>query len=429
MPLTKVSYSMINGGVFNVLDFGAVTTAGVDNSAAFQAALNAANAVAGAVYVPAGMYRLNSQLLIGSNTRIFGDGMYRTILEAANTFDGDGLIKSNGAGGPPTIIENMAILGQAGIGAGPNSVAVNATINAVQMHHLWVGGFKIQFIIDGTDCHCFDCWADVSLSGGYGFVITNPGNSLLDCTTYNCYVGILIQPSNYWITNEPYGGVQITNQKIAAGAYRGIDMNAALNVTISNLHIIGNGTNQYAGGAISITNGKNISINQYTVNFGNTPAGFAYGLIQTGNSESISLTNSNITSCVVGASFGSVVGLTVTGNQFYRNSLGGFKLSGNNAGVSITGNVAEFNGTSANFLANASYGFWIEHGLSSGQYAISGNTVLDSTSIQYYGFYLSHANSPPEVAFTGNAAQSDGVAYSYNGAGVAKIINQATNAT
>jgi hypothetical protein len=430
MSLTKVSYSMIDGAPFNVLDFGAVTTTGVDNTAAFQAALDAAQAVAGAVYVPAGTYRINSQLLIGSNTRMYGDGMYRSILEGAQTFTGDGLIKSNGAGGPPTIIENLAILGQPGTGAGAGSVGIHATVNAVLMNHLWIGGFTTQFLIDGTDVHCFDCWADVALSGGYGFVITNPGNTLLDCTVYNCYIGILIAPSNYWLTSEPYGGLQLNNTKIIGSAYRGIAMSNPINVYINNLYVIAQNNGQFDNNVIHIEGtSDNININQYTVNFGNNPSiTNCHGLYQTGAMTNSTLSNSNITGCKVGARFSDVVGLVVSGNQFFNNVLGGLKIEGNNAGLSVTGNTAQFNGNSTDFAANASYGFWIQHGAASAQYSISGNTSLDFTSVQYYGFYLSHANGLPEVAFTGNASNSDGVAYSYNGAGIAKIINQATNA-
>jgi len=414
--------------VLSVMDFGAVTTPGVDNTAAFQAALDAAQAVAGAVYVPSGTYRINSQLLIGSNTRLYGAGMYRTILEAANTFTGDGLIKTNGAGGPPTIIEHMAILGQSGLGAGIGSVGINATVNAVLMHHLWVGGFTTQFAINGTDCHCTDCWADVALSAGYGFVITNGGNSLLDCTVYNCYTGIYIDATGYWSTTEPYSGVQINNMKIIACAYKGIDMVNAINVFINNLYIIANAVGNYSNGCIAINNCNNININQYTINFGTAKSTSAYGVIQTGYLYNSTLSNSSISGCLVGAQFDSPVGLVITGNQFFGNKLGGFKLIGSAGALSITGNTAQFNGDATSFAANTSYGFWVEHNASAATYAISGNSSLDYTSVQYYGFYLTHSGNTYKVAFTGNASTSDGSAYTYTGAGTANIINQATNA-
>jgi hypothetical protein len=416
------------GDVISVLDFGAVTTPGVDNTAAFQAALNYVQSIAGALFVPAGTYRLNSQILIGSETRMYGAGMYRTILEAANTFtDGTGLIRTNGAGGPPTIIEHMAILGQSGLGAGAGSTAISATVNAVLMRHLWVGGFTTQFDISGTDVHCVDCWADVGLSAGYGFVITNGGNSLLDCTVYNCYTGIYIDATGYWSTTEPYGGVQINNMKLLACAYQGINMNNARNVFINNLYIIANGVNNYSNACITINNSTNININQYTVNFGTAKSTSSYGVIQTGYLYNSTLSNSSISGCLVGALFDSPVGMVISNNQFFGNALGGLKVVGNGGAMSITGNTAQFNGTSATYSANTSYGFWLEHNTSSTGSVIASNVSYDYNSTQYYGYYLTHTGNSYKVVFTGNSSLSDGVAYSYNGAGTANIINQATN--
>ena len=44
MALTKVSYSMINGSPFNILDFGADPTGQTDSTTAIQNAINAASA-------------------------------------------------------------------------------------------------------------------------------------------------------------------------------------------------------------------------------------------------------------------------------------------------------------------------------------------------------------------------------------------------
>jgi len=81
MSLTKVSYSMIQGAVANILDYGAVsdynpsTGAGTNNAAAIQAAITAVNtAGGGAVFIPAGKYRIDSTLLIPFGVSIFGEG-------------------------------------------------------------------------------------------------------------------------------------------------------------------------------------------------------------------------------------------------------------------------------------------------------------------------------------------------------------------
>lgn len=74
MSLTKVSYSMINGSPFNVLDFGAVGDGVANDTAAIQNALNAAHDAGGhAVYVPAGIYSV-TQLKMRNHTALYGDG-------------------------------------------------------------------------------------------------------------------------------------------------------------------------------------------------------------------------------------------------------------------------------------------------------------------------------------------------------------------
>ena len=65
MSLTKVSYSMINGAVVNVLDFGAVGD-GRDSTDAIQAAINSINVTngGGVVFFPKGVYKTTSMLTI-----------------------------------------------------------------------------------------------------------------------------------------------------------------------------------------------------------------------------------------------------------------------------------------------------------------------------------------------------------------------------
>ena len=101
MSLTKVSYSMINGAVVNVLDFGAVGDGVTDDTAAFQAALlytqnskvvgtAGAGYAGGTLFVPAGKYKLTSSIEIGYGVTLMGEGVYATILLFANSISGAG---------------------------------------------------------------------------------------------------------------------------------------------------------------------------------------------------------------------------------------------------------------------------------------------------------------------------------------------------
>ena len=60
MALTKVSYSMIRGAPFNVLDYGATGDGVTDDATGIQAAITAAAVAGGAVYLPSGVYLMGS---------------------------------------------------------------------------------------------------------------------------------------------------------------------------------------------------------------------------------------------------------------------------------------------------------------------------------------------------------------------------------
>lgn len=81
MSLTKVSYSMIDGAIVNVLDFGADPT-GVSDS---TAAMAAAHATGRLVYYPFGTYRFSklSASILGGG--IVGDGPTSTVLNSTDT--------------------------------------------------------------------------------------------------------------------------------------------------------------------------------------------------------------------------------------------------------------------------------------------------------------------------------------------------------
>ncbi len=68
MSLTKVTYSMIADNVVNAKDFGAVGNNVADDTAALQAALNAAQG--NTLFIPAGSYKVTSALTVPKNIKI-----------------------------------------------------------------------------------------------------------------------------------------------------------------------------------------------------------------------------------------------------------------------------------------------------------------------------------------------------------------------
>lgn len=85
MSLTKVSFSMIEGTPFNVLDYGADPTGSTDSTAAIIAALAAGGSNC-AIYLPTGTYKVTSQILVSHDrVHIYGDGAYATTIMFAPT--------------------------------------------------------------------------------------------------------------------------------------------------------------------------------------------------------------------------------------------------------------------------------------------------------------------------------------------------------
>lgn len=76
MALTKVTYSMIDGAVLNVLDYGAIGDGSADDTAAIQSAINALTSNA-TIYFPVGTYNVTNNLAITSksNFNIVMDGV------------------------------------------------------------------------------------------------------------------------------------------------------------------------------------------------------------------------------------------------------------------------------------------------------------------------------------------------------------------
>ena len=87
MALTKVSYSMIEGAEYNVLDYGAVGDGVTDDSVAVQKAFDAASAVGGGtVYVPSGTYLCNTPLVLEYGVNLVGESRANTkILKDSTT--------------------------------------------------------------------------------------------------------------------------------------------------------------------------------------------------------------------------------------------------------------------------------------------------------------------------------------------------------
>jgi len=89
MALTKVTNSMISGAALSILDYGADSTGTTDSAPAIQLALTAAGVSGGAVYIPAGDYKVSSMMSIPSDVTLYGEGYVSRIFRdtAVAAFD------------------------------------------------------------------------------------------------------------------------------------------------------------------------------------------------------------------------------------------------------------------------------------------------------------------------------------------------------
>lgn len=89
MSLTKVSYSMIAGEYANAIDYGAVGDGTTDDTAALQAAINAAISLKQPLYIPGGTYKTTAELSIlntyGFGLDVYGAGDGTTVIKAVHT--------------------------------------------------------------------------------------------------------------------------------------------------------------------------------------------------------------------------------------------------------------------------------------------------------------------------------------------------------
>jgi hypothetical protein len=114
MSLTKVSFSMINGAWFNVLDYGAKGDGTTNDTAAIQACINDAVAAGGgAVFLPTGTYKITSAISVISNKiSIYGEGADATVIQALSC---NGINIRTPSGDKNTqFFEDFALVGAAG---------------------------------------------------------------------------------------------------------------------------------------------------------------------------------------------------------------------------------------------------------------------------------------------------------------------------
>jgi hypothetical protein len=186
-PLNDTRLNHIEAGIvaasastFSVKDtaYGAVGDGVADDTAAIQAALNAAAAVLGTVTLPAGTYKTTNVLTVPQGTTLIGTGP-GTIIKCSNTT-------------ADVNTGNKSILN---IGRGPSATVQNLKLdgNSVTQVGLEISGYndgQIQFT-HITDVHITNCTqAGIKIQGGYRAIFTR-------CKIYTNGIGVWVPTTTY----------------------------------------------------------------------------------------------------------------------------------------------------------------------------------------------------------------------------------------
>ena len=200
MALTKVSYSMITGAPFNVLDFGANTTPGTtDMSVALQAAVTAAVAAGGRVYMPAGTYLITDTITCPVKTMIVGEHRSMSGIDNGTKilFQPTSL-KSLFSTGPTGTFkdgyafENLYVVGNSTDASG-NSFRAFDLIKVIKSRftNLNITGFRVSFRVEASINNRFEF---IQMANSYLYNIHYTGDYATTDVWEQCY-----------ITNAPIG--------------------------------------------------------------------------------------------------------------------------------------------------------------------------------------------------------------------------------
>jgi hypothetical protein len=173
MSLTKVSYSMITGAVYNVLDYGADPTGATSSTAAIQSAIDAAAATVslgaqggGVVYLPTGVYLSGALTITSPFVSMQGDGPTASQIKSSGAVNP--LLKVSGGTTSAPATYNMFIRDMKFIGGGAaiNILMIqniawwhvqncwfegdNSTVTTVALPSALVGSFENCLIRAGT---------------------------------------------------------------------------------------------------------------------------------------------------------------------------------------------------------------------------------------------------------------------------------------
>lgn len=251
MALTKANNRMIDGAVYNVLDYGADPTGVADSAAAFQAAIDAAVANAETIFswssssiplvrIPAGKYTISTAMVVKSSVSIVGDGMSSTYITATGTaIDGSANSVSNDTSFGH-VISGMTLYGD-GTGSG---ILATGWIRNCRISDMFIQGFNYNINLTSSwTIFIENCFLNGAADSN--IKLDQVGQSNID----NCRIDDAI---NYGIQIDNTESISITNSSIQRGRVHGILANPSAGgeaiLNINNCFFERNGENSVNDG-------------------------------------------------------------------------------------------------------------------------------------------------------------------------------------
>jgi len=411
MSLTKVSYSMITGAAYNVLDFGADSTGTASSTSAFQLAV----ANGGVVYVPSGTYKLNSKLSLSTNNT--------TLWLAANvTLNLSGVTATQSPFGNQIDVtaNNCAI-----IGSGPSSLlqmASGSPANAIGLRHGNL--FTVRDITIDGDKTAVTPFLDDTFGSAISIVCTNAGGATTDARA--TIDGVYMKNFFHYGVNiygEQANGIKIVNCNIEsmgvnAQAY---STGAGIVVTVSpsDITIANNVIKNCKWSGIFVSSG-NFNISNYAIT-GNIIHQNGYS----GSGSGIQFAEESQYGVIAGKGIFNVV---VSGNICTGSARSGISFNVDTVGyisyVTVTGNTLE-----GNTYAGLEFGCTNTYPAIISNVMVSGNQIAQNGSYQIqtspYVQLIEGVNMPFTPTISGTTTAGVGTYTSQDGSyvKVGSIVN------
>lgn len=405
--IVTITNQLVNASWFGVIaDGNYITGAGTDNSSAFQKAINAlATAGGGALYVPPGIYKLSSQIVIPDGVTVYGAGKWSTILFAPTAFANlGGLVRISGVNGNPTCFHGISVLGQQG-GAGGNGLV--SVKNGVFISDIWCAAFNanVGITISQTDNFLFDFAVELN---AYGVNCTQSHCNISNGTTYsNTSGGILVANGS---AGED-GRITISNVRSSAENVVGFIVSAGKRVTIDACSCAHTTNAKYTTAGVQIDASSDVIINSFHGFLGSTST-TAAAILLSGTSNNIQVNGGGARGFQDGLRALSAASLNVCGGLYSNNGRYGAYLSGCDVG-GIKAATANSNGTT---------GIYVDASVAGSKVSIIGNDVHANTS---YGITANCA-ATANINMVGNTGRANGVA-NFNKTGTTANINDVGN--